>query len=475
MKILRTAMIFAVALLLVLASCSSGEPVSEGFDKDYDTSYELDFSGMDFSILQNSQISEEQFYYDTDTLLSDYSVKRMNSVAADHKCSISLKYIASDDTLKSLLQSYVISCDYYADIAFVQARYMRDTGNVGGLYDITAFTDVIDISDYDKWGEPNTWEFMMCKGNLYGVVPCAWIEMKPYAFYPIAFNTELTKRFGYGDLRELYENGKWTRDSMLEIMVACTDNNLATPVKGMAACLKHFIRAALLANNTEFCVFNDDLTEYHCGWEDEAGIEALEWVQSVGHNYTEYMNGFPSSSIEDWSYTNYFCDGESTMILTSLVQLYQKICYEVDDFGIMPFPNGPYGEPGKWTGFYEAANVLAIPVTAKDSGASAILMNEIFDFMEEYPDQNAITNYYVTRFYSDPRDMDIINKMSSNCKYSFWPDGGDIVLNNIYTSLMSSSPVEILEAHGNKSDECIIEQMIPSIIKVNELKELYHR
>lgn len=59
--------------------------------------------------------------------------------------------------------------------------------------------------------------------------------------------------------------------------------------------------------------------------------------------------------------------------------------------------------------------------------------------------------------------------MSKNCKYSFWPDGGDAVLNSLYSNLATMSPTEVLESYGSVSDKCIIEQMIPSILTIRRL------
>ncbi|MBO5036878.1 MAG: hypothetical protein J6D42_07355 [Clostridia bacterium] len=465
----KLSLLLALLMFFTLfVSCASTQQ-EEVFDAELDTSHSIDWSGKEFFILQTSAIDETPLYYIRDTILADNAMQRLKDVAAKHNCEISLKYIGVDNTFKTLMAATLSSGDALGDIVFTDPYQIREFGNLGGLVNIEHVLDYIDIYDETKWGAPNVWEFLMCKGVMCGVVPVSWMQMEPAIFYPIIFNQNLTSSFGVPDLREYYENGEWTREKMMDTVVTCTDNTLATPIKGMAACLKHFIRSALLNNGTTFAEFNDDVSEYHCGWDSEAGIEALEWVKSIIDNYEEYMYEFSNSSYGDWNYTNPFMNNEATLLLTKSAEIYDKIAYEVDNFGILPFPAGPYGDPSKYVGFYEKAQTLSIPLYAKEVECSAILIDEIFSPLEEYPDKKSMEDYYNSNVFSDSRDYNIFIEMSKNCKYSFWPDGGDTFLNNIYTSLPRATPTKIIESYGTSSDECIIEQMIPSILTIRRL------
>jgi len=466
MKKLSLLLAFTMIISL-LASCATEQ--EEVFDHQLDTTESIDWSEHEFSILQTSDIEETPLYYIRDTILADNALQRLKDVSEKYNTKIELKYIGVDNTFKTLMSATLSTGEALGDIVFTDPYQIREFGNLGGLVNIEHVTDYINIYDEEKWGAPNVWEFLMCKGVMCGVVPISWMQMEPAIFYPIIFNQSLTSTFGLPDLREYYEKGEWTREKMMETVVECTDNTLATPIKGMAACLKHFIRSALLNNGTNFAVFNEDVSEYHCGWDSEAGLEALEWVKSVIDNYDEYMYEFTNTGYGDWNYTNPFMNNEATLLLTSSGEIYDKISYEVDNFGILPFPAGPYGDPAKYVGFYEKAQTLSIPIYAKEEECSAILIDEIFAPLEEYPDKDSMIDYYNSNVFSDTRDYDVFLEMSKNCKYSFWPDGGDNFLNSIYSALSRSTPAEILEAYAGSSDECIEEQMIPSILTIRRL------
>ncbi|MBQ6172567.1 MAG: extracellular solute-binding protein [Clostridia bacterium] len=464
----KAAFMIAVLLIVsVLVSCSGGS--EEAFDQTFGSTEQTDWSGYTFYILQTADINEKPMYYLRDTNLADNALQRLKDVANRHNCEINLKYIGADNTFKTLLSATLATGESLADIIFTDPAQIREFGNLGGLTDIEHVSDYIDIYDESKWGAPNDWEFLMCKGTMCGVVPVSWMNMGPVIFYPIVFNSDITGMSGFYDLREFYENGEWTREKMMEVAVACTDNTRATPIKGLAACLKHFIRSALLNNGTSFAEFNDDVSEYHCGWTSEAGIEALQWVKDVISKYDEYMLEFTNTGYGDWNYTNPFMNNEAAMLLTSSGEIFDKIAYKVNNFGLLPFPAGPFGDSAKYVGFYEKAETLSIPFYTKEVECSAMLIDEIFSPLEQYPDAASIENYYDTNIFSDPRDYRILLEMSRNCKYSFWPDGGDAVLNSLYTNLPQMSPTEVLEKYGAVSDKCIIEQMIPSILTIRRL------
>ena len=464
----KLSLLLAITMIIsMLASCAAEQ--EEVFENELDTTVSVDWSEHEFFILQTSDTEETPLNYIRDTILADNALKRLKDVAEKHNTTISLKYIGVDNTFKTVMAATLSTGEALADIIFTDPYQIREFGNLGGLVNIEHVLDYINIYDTEKWGDPNVWEFLMCKGVMCGVVPMSWMQMNPAVFYPIIFNSDITSSFGVYDLREYYENGEWTRERMLETIVACTDNTRATPIKGMAACLKHFIRSALLNNGTTFAVFNDDVSEYHCGWESEAGIEALQWVKDVIDNYDEYMLEFTNSAYGDWNYTNPFMNNEAALLLTSSNEIYEKISYEVNNFGILPFPAGPYGDPQKYVGFYEKAQTISIPLYAKEVECSAILIDEIFSPLDEYPDKASMQDYFNNNVFSDERDYQVLLEMSKNCKYSFWPDGGDDFLNGIYTALPRSTPAKILESYGGASDRCIEEQMIPSILTIRRL------
>ncbi|MBE6896540.1 MAG: hypothetical protein E7477_05500, partial [Ruminococcaceae bacterium] len=199
MKKLSLLLAFTMIISL-LASCATEQ--EEVFDHQLDTTESIDWSEHEFSILQTSDIEETPLYYIRDTILADNALQRLKDVSEKYNTKIELKYIGVDNTFKTLMSATLSTGEALGDIVFTDPYQIREFGNLGGLVNIEHVTDYINIYDEEKWGAPNVWEFLMCKGVMCGVVPISWMQMEPAIFYPIIFNQSLTSTFGLPDLRE---------------------------------------------------------------------------------------------------------------------------------------------------------------------------------------------------------------------------------------------------------------------------------
>ncbi|MDF2685303.1 MAG: hypothetical protein K0S55_484 [Clostridia bacterium] len=456
-----------VSLLLILLSvfitfgaCNGVESENLEFNEEKDV--EIDLMGRDFVILQAADPQTDPLGLKMDTMLADEALKRIEEVGNVYNCNIILDYVGGDPVYQQTLMNTLASMDNLYDITYGGSWITRAIGNAGGLVPMDDVEHIINFRDSEKWGTLNAQEMIMCKGVLYGVIPNLWINVRPLADYLIVFNNELLKSFNAPDLREMLEQKQWTREALENILITCTDPARSTPVYGMAASKLHILRSSLLSNKCNFINENSDGTIY-CGYDSEAAIEAIAYAQKLVKEYKDYLHNKGNDlAAGNWGFTAPFNNNEATLLLTSFWNITGTIQYELKDFGLLPWPVGPYGEYGEWPAYYEDATVITIPVFAYDYEESAYITDALFKGLDSYPDIDSIKNYYTDQLFHDPRDAELFVSLGKNAQYSYWIDGGDNMLYNIVNSLTSKTPIELIETSINSIQKCIEEQIMPN-------------
>jgi hypothetical protein len=247
-----------------------------------------------------------------------------------------------------------------------------------------------------------------------------------------------------------------------DIIKTCSDPARSTPVSGLAASKVHILRSCLLGNKCNFINENPD-GSFYCGYDSEAAIEAIAYTQKLEKDYKDYLyNSGNDLSAGNWGFTAPFNNGEATLLLTSFWNITGTIQYELKDFGLLPWPVGPYGEYGEWPAYYEDAVVITIPVFAYDYEESAYITDAIFEGLDSYPTMDAIKGYYADQLFHDPRDADLFLSLGKNAQYSYWIDGGDSMVHTIAAGITSKSPAQLIQSTINSIQKCIDEQIMPN-------------
>ncbi|NMO95101.1 ABC transporter substrate-binding protein [Paenibacillus lemnae] len=245
----------------------------------------------------------------------------------------------------------------------------------------------------------------------------------------IHYNRDLFKKLGLPDLQELYTNGEWTWDKLLEVAKQATkdtNNDGKTDVWGYSGwamdVLKHFTAAN--GGNVVDAVNGKEMLS------DAKTIEAAEFVNRL-YNVDKVVK-VKSGNPMDWEETNTFKDGDVAIFFAAEWML-GDLTFEV---GIVPVPNGPQGSPDA-TYANSGAAAKFIPKGVEDAAIVYQIYEETFDIpqTEEYPSQE-----YLESMYTNQEDIDMIREhitgtgvITLDDAYPEYPTGAfvdDIIVKN---------------------------------------------
>lgn len=459
-----------LVLSLLLSACGGGDKKTdpsetslEGLIPEKETA--IDFYGEKITVLQDSPVTEP-FSYPENTGLADAVMDRLKNLETELNCTFGLEY-RNRDALTNYIKDFDAACNYYADIVFApNSCRMRVAAQGGSFVPIDDVSDILDYHDHEKWGSVAIYEGMMCKGVLYAVAPQTWVDILSIPYYSLVYNRALvTGEYGMADPHELYESKTWTRDAFEEYIINCTTvEDGKTKVYGLSATSKHLARQAILSNGCQM-VDLDENGNLSCGWTCPEAIEALTWAQTF---LTEHRESVCYQYNSDWDSYIPFVEENASFLLTHYRSLFRNVAYKVEDFGLMPWPSGPNMPYGQWVGYYENTPAASIPLEAKDIQWSAIAIDRIFEPLDEYPDFEAVKNYYAGNVLHDDLDVEIffLNRDNPLTQYCYWPDGGDDFLNKIQSVVYSptASVTEMIEKNMS-----LLEKVIESDIYPNSL------
>jgi len=450
-------------LFILMVACSS-----ETVENDREIIMKMDLDERDVIILQNSAVADVLGYKET-TELCDIVIQRLADVSEAYNCNILVESISGEAPFKQAMKNAAAANDWLCDIVFSAPWLLRDSGNAGGLLPIEDVSDILDATDYEKWSNPNVQEMIMCKGVLYGLSPALWVNMFTPVYYNIAINEDLVKQAGQTDPREYVEQKVWTRDKLVETIVGLSQLTAEPKIYGISAEATHLVRVAVMGNDVKMAMIEDGKVK--SGWDTDAAVEGLTWIQDVISKHGDcFYKGGKKASGDPWAeFSQPFYDEIAAMYLTSSGQILENVIYKIKDFGLVPFPAGPYSEYGKWPGFFETATIVSIPIFANEYEASAYLIDEIFNPFYEYPDAESILNYYKRNVFHDPRDVEALFSLEKNSQYYYWTEGGDSLIYALGDVISGkASPAKALKSNISSVQKCLDEQVVPNWIAMDK-------
>jgi ABC-type glycerol-3-phosphate transport system substrate-binding protein len=461
------ALLCILLLFTMIAGCGKADESTGNENTENKTSYK-DMNGFEFTVWQSTDAAQP-FNYLTDTEMADEVLSRLGQVEANYNCKINLYNGGDEWGMIDPLNAMLAVGDGDCDFIYAYTHGLRPLGFAGGLYPVSDFSDVFDPEDESKWGSVYAQEMVMFDGVLCGLIPVSWLSRLPNAYYAIAANLDLFKRFNQNDPRELMEKNEWTRDKFTELIKTCTDTNPEERVYGLAAYIQHMTRMALFCNGTPY-VYKNDSGTWKTGFESDAALEGLTWLKTLLAEYKDCLYK-ETYAADPWTEcVDAFTKCEASMVLTSTARIMDTIAYSesIKDFAMLPFPAGPMTEYGNWPGAYEVTRAVAIPTFSKSPEDAAILINDIFEPLDRIPDEQAMREYYSRNIFHDPRDTDILFELSKIGRHTYFQEGGDDFINDVGTNLRSKSPKELVEKYISKTYDVINKYIIPNADAIEE-------
>jgi hypothetical protein len=454
----------AILLILMSASiCSCGEQAEPEIIPDYTIEIgEIDFMGAEFNFMQQNEehsTGEDYFGYVAETEFADLAMQRVRDIESNFNVKIN---VITGKDIPSTIQNESYAGHVSVDAVQAKSTQMGGTVRAGLLYDIALLSDYINFTNADKWGNEELLKPYFWDGGLFAVVPAAW-PMHKYRSMdgPMVVNENIISYLNETDPREFVEKDEWTWDKLEELMPIYNHiNDAGDEVKALYTTV-HWLFRTMQTTNGEGIIVKDENGEYQVGLHADKTFEAMAtaWDWSFG-DYSSFVYIDTSNVWENMLQA--FLDNKSVLTImngTDLVGSENSIAYKMENFGVIPFPRGPYGNNKSTSGttITEVRFGTSIPLLSKDPAMSAIVLNAIYDPLPGYEDDQGIIEYLRHNYFFDDRDVTNFIDAFDNIVYNYRNEGlTDVYIGIRETKSMREWLDQFAEADENNRQKYVI-------------------
>ena len=440
-----------LVLVFVFSACQSAEPeiVPEyGFD-----AKEGDLGGYTAVFGWSGTAGESVLGFVADTANADIAMQRVKDVENALNCKIEIYY--DPDNIIGMLRAGVMSGVQPFDIMEGDGYHLVSDVRAGYL---VGLKDLIDIQNTDKWGTPNMLQSMLWNDDVYGVVPFAWPELVfRTPGHLLAVNENIIATLAQPDPREFVETNTWTWDLFEEKLEEYTYDAGGYTVYALRCHLPYYSINFFLSSGVALSTI--ELGQVVCGLYTDIGREAMQRAQET-YQVTHRHCFHPQT---DSTGHDEFIGGEAVMYLTWTYELTSDttyILYNMDNVGVLPFPQGPHATPGKYLSYHEGlAFATGIPANAADPEASAAILSALYEPFDEYKTKDDIIEYMTNQVFHDRRDTEVILASVRDTEYGFFKEGARKALENVFST--HDSIQQILDSLEDSYDKIVEEYMMP--------------
>ena len=450
--------IFSFALLTLFSflfciSCAGSE-VDEVVPEYTVEITEIEYGGADFCFAQRNatySTGEEYFGFVVETEFADLAMKRINEV--EKRYNINVTANTSGQSVSDLVTTNSVAGLVPYDA--LQAHSSSQTGlaRSGYLYDFTLLSDIIDYTDQEKWGIKEELKPMCWDHGLYGVVPAAWPILKYLTMDGVmVVNENYISNLNQTDPRELVERDEWTWRTFEELMPIYNHINDAGDEVVALYTSYHWLFRTIQTTNGEPVIFKDENGEFQLGLHSPITFEAMQtaWNWTWGE-YRTYLRIDGSDQI---TMLNGFLNGTCVLSLmsgTDLCGSEKSVAYNMENFGVVPFPHGPNGTVNNTGSTITTTRfVITIPTLCKDPTMSAVVLNAIYDPLPGYEKEESVIEHLRRQYFFDDRDVTNFVNMYRTELYNYRHEA----LTDVYISVPGNISVrERLESYSEADEE----------------------
>ncbi|MBR5721466.1 MAG: extracellular solute-binding protein [Clostridia bacterium] len=356
--------------------------------------------------------NDSNFGFIEGTPNSDLLLEHKKNVEQKLNCKITLDHTANN----TILRAGVMAGDQKIDI--ITSGSLRMMDSIRGGY-LTGLSSFIDVENYEKWGTPNMLVSVLWEDDLYAVVPFSWPEiMYTNSAHVLAINENLISKLSLTDPREYVEALDWTWDRFEECMENFTFEDAGRTVYSYKGGFgRYYYINMVISNGVSFIDGKNGTVS--CGILSDAGREAMERGRYIAEMYRDKANGGSDNPTG-------FINGEAVMYLAwtyELTRNTQYIMYQMDNVGVVPFPQGPNATPGQYSSYHQSlAYATGIPFNAKDFYTSLTVLNEMFEPFEQYKTKDDIIDMMANQIFFDRRDAELIYQVEKASQYGFFDE-----------------------------------------------------
>ena len=232
-----------------------------------------------------------------------------------------------------------------------------------------------------------------------------------------------------------------TRDTFTEVLSTYTFTALSgDTIYSFASDASRFIRCIAFSNGDDFITYNGEDGTFELGLYTTTTLQAL-------NQYYEWMNG-PT---------------KDTMMVTT-----DTNAYNLNNYGIVPYPNGPEAEPGYYKTYCESTDfTICIPIMAQDPEATAVVMDSLYEPLDGYETKESIIEYLDKNYFLDSRDSAFFYEIADRGKTYFLQttDG----LYDIWPELVAKTASEALAKYEDFLKERTEKYLIPHLVTAYQI------
>lgn len=444
----KFALILAVLCFIFIVACASGDEPTEFTGIDFDENCDVDLNGVEFrwgtswvaqfktSGAQGVSAAEDKMLLRYSMMKNQYGID-MDVIAWEDGTGNAITRIAASLPTPDLLDGH---CD-------TSGYPMYALGNLYALEDIST----IDPSDM-KWGGKHFLQYGRFGDKQYGFYQWMWEYMPEFAG-TMVFNTELVKRYGGVSPYELQNSGNWNWEGFENWLASMYGGCNADGISLFVTNTNTFDTQSFILSNGVDPIAENSPGSYYLAWDCPAAYAALEYLKNLRDLGYYSSNGGGKDII--CAEKAIICAAESYEG-THFNEASTYICNVLEDYGYMPFPYGPEGNPGTVSAFVHQHRRLnwILMSSPNDEDTIGEVMNILFDGLDENMTEPGWKYFAYHTIFLHDQDADNYCYMLDNIKFNF-----SIQMGSAYGSLTSAllnavngrqSPAEVFQECSEK-------------------------
>jgi len=447
-------------ILLVLAAsvflCSCGATAEvEVFDEDLigtDSGYDLE----GYTIKYICGLEDTFLGYEEDTFFYDMAKQRVSDVEKELNCKVNAQNVQTNDL--TAMMTATASGVYYGDAFSWEGDMLEDAAAAGLLVGLSSVSDYLDIKDSDKWGTKYQLESICYNDDVYGFIPYLWPERSYSEMgYFITINEDVVSKIGGTDPREYVENRQWVWSQFRECLAQFTvTEGSETSIYAIPTDDGGYAHMYIRSNGSRLVSVSANGTITN-GFTDEKTMKAMQEAVDVKK---EYAYAFSKTSQMD-SIIEDLAAGKLAMAFIDCNNLLTKVAYKVDNFGIVKWPTGPDVDPDYVFSTYSNIRPTSISILTPDAGATALILDKIYEPFEGYETQEKIHDYMKSGVFFDDRDCDTFFGMIENTQYNYFHFGVFGLVSGYVNG--SSSIAQSVESMEDRLEDIFEENIAPCV------------
>lgn len=468
--------LFAIALVAIMSvtamtACAEEVTLLEFIDPDAGS---RTFGGYELKLLQleevdtgSGDLSEGNIFgYPATTTLNDAAMKRISDVETELDCKINISYqnIEQEDLILR----------YMADNLRYDAMYSADhdgaleAADAGILLPLEDYMDYADLLDTDKYGTVNVQEIVSFHGSIYGLCPITWPYKQPRTIGLMVYNMDLINQYGKVNPKEYLENGTWNWDALETIIKDYYVVEGDKEIHSLATRNFDFARLLAQSNGVELAQL-DANGELVLNYGSAAHIEALQWYKDVVTANADAFEGdiFSSSTLTWKKVAEAICEDTSMCGITAPDILYYDIIYNAANITVTPFPCGPQGTYGEWTGVVEGQECFAVFNNVAEPETVVSILDAVCEPLEGFETEESLIEYIGTSVLYSIEDAEIVLNLHDFARYSYWSEEHSININDLYrdasSELDTKTPAQIIGEYQTQIPQYLEDYVIPNL------------